>query len=158
MDQLATTNNSTLAVDDTDFIGGLTSRSTMFCSLNADTVEGKAKLFNAMNNPDKHLKDCINEVIVAQDLFCETVTLTKKSTDGSDVLDEHGNPITSVCPRIVIIDTEGEAYQCVSMGIYNAFKKLITIFGPPTWSEGIPLKVRQINKGTRNILTLEVAG
>lgn len=156
MNELANVNNA-IAIDGTDFIGNLTSRTTMFCSLKAETAEQKAAFFNAMNNPEKRLSDCINSIINAKDLFVEVVTLTKKDATGADVLDDDGNPITNDCPRIVVIDENGVGYGCVSMGVYSAFRKIIAVYGTPTWESPIPLEVKQITKGQRKMLTLNVA-
>lgn len=123
----------------------LTTRQTQYCSLKADSDEAKAKLFNAMNNPDKRIGDCINMKINAKDIYIEVVTCTNKETG------EVNN-----CPRIVIIDDKGVSYQAVSIGIYSALKKVIQVFGAPTWEKAIPLEVKQVTKGERKMLTLNV--
>lgn len=127
------------------FIADLTTRRTSFCSLNAVSFEEKAKLFKAMNNPEHRLSEYINKTILAKDLFCEVV----------DCVNQETGVITS-CPRIVIIDKNGEGYQAVSLGVYGAVKKLIQTFGPPTWEEGLPLEVKQITKGQKQLLTFNV--
>lgn len=129
---------------DTDYASEFTdSAHAAYCSMKADTLEEKSKIFNAMNNPDQRLADYINRVIYVKDLFCETVDCTK-------------NGVTRKCPRIVLIDKDNVGYQCVSVGIYSACRKLIQIFGSPTWSEPIPVEVRQVSKGDRKMLTLSV--
>lgn len=131
--------------DNTNFVADLTSRKTMFCSFEAKTPADKAKLFKAMNNPEKRIGDCINMEIVAKDLFCEVVTCVNKETGESNE-----------CPRIVIIDDKGVGYQAVSLGVFSAVKKIIQVFGQPTWNEPIKLKVVQITKGDRKLLTFDV--
>lgn len=123
----------------------LTSATMEFCSMNAETPEEKAKVFNAMNNPDNRIADCINTVINAKDLYIEVVDCTNEETGE-----------VTACPRIVIIDEKGASYQAVSLGIYSALKKVIRIFGAPTWDKPIPLEVKQVSKGTRKMLTLNV--
>lgn len=132
-----------------DFVGDLTSRTAMFCSLAAETEADKAKLFNAMNNPDHRIADEINMTINAKDLFCEVVTVNNEDP-------ATGELITRQLPRIVIIDDKGVGHQAVSMGIYSAMRKLIAIYGAPTWAKPLKLKVKQISKGTKNLLTLEL--
>lgn len=124
----------------------MTTARTQFCSMVAETDEAKAQMFNAMNNPDKRLSDCINMVIKAKDLYIEVVNCTNTETGE-----------TTPCPRIVIVDDKGVAYQCVSVGIYSALKKVIQVFGAPTWEKPIPLMVKQVTKGDRKMLTLNVA-
>lgn len=123
----------------------LTSAQTQFCSMTAETDEDKAKLYNAMNNPDKRLADCVNMTIKAKDLYVEVVNCTNEETGE-----------VTACPRIVIIDDKGVGYQAVSIGIFSALKKVIQIFGVPTWEKPVLLEVKQITKGNRKMLTLNV--
>ena len=58
----------------------MTSRQLSFSSLRAETDEEKANLFNAINNPEKRLADCINMKIHAKDLFIEVVNCTNEET------------------------------------------------------------------------------
>jgi hypothetical protein len=129
---------------DNGFVGQLTARNTMFCSLKAIDEKGKAILFKAINNPEKRIADCINLKINAKDLFCETVRV--KNEDGTE----------QECPRIVIIDDKGVGYQAVSLGVFSAMKKLIGVYGASTWEKPLPLLVKQITKGTRSLLTFDV--
>lgn len=126
-------------------VADLTTRQTSFCSLTATTPEEKAKLFNLMNAPQHRLSDMINMSIEVTDIFVETVQCANK--DGEIIL----------TPRIVLIDKNGEGYQCVSMGIYGALKKLFSIYGTPHWEEPLSLTVKQVTKGEYKILTLAVS-
>ena len=123
----------------------LTANTTMYSSVKVETPEAKALLFNAMNNPAYRIADCINKVIMVKDIFVETVECVNK---------ESGE--VSTCPRVVVIDADGVGYVAVSTGIYNAIRKVIAIFGEPTWENPIPLEVKQISKGDRKILTFNV--
>lgn len=133
--------------DDTNYIVDLTERTTSYCSMVAQTVEDKAVLYNAMNAPDKRLKDCINLDINIKDVFVEVVNCINKETG-----------IVEKCPRTVIIDDKGVGYQCVSLGVFSALKKLFAVYGEPSvWEKPLKVKVKQINKSAdKNILTLEV--
>ncbi len=123
----------------------LTSAQTQFCSMHAETAEEKAKLYNAMNNPEKRIGDCINMTINAKDLYIEVVNCTNEETGE-----------VTACPRIVIIDDKGVGYQAVSVGIFSALKKVVQVFGAPTWETPVKLMVQQITKGSRKMLTLNV--
>ena len=133
--------------DDTNYIVDLTERTTSYCSMVAQTTEDKAVLYNAMNAPDKRLKDCINLDINIKDVFVEVVNCINKETG-----------IVEKCPRTVIIDDKGVGYQCVSLGVFSALKKLFAVYGEPSvWDKPLKVKVKQINKSAdKNILTLEV--
>lgn len=138
--------NALIQSDESAFmIADLTTARQSFCTFNPQTMEGKAVMFRGMNNPDFRLSDKVNEVINVKDIYCEIVTLISQQT--GEVTD---------CPRIVLFDMDGKSYQAVSMGIYNAVKKAIQVFGVPTWENGLPIKVRQINKNERKILTFDI--
>lgn len=151
--ELATTNNETMqnntpaVYSDEGFnlVADMTTARTQFCSMIATTPAEQAKLFNAMNDPEKRLADCINMQINAKDLYVEVVNCTNQETGE-----------VTACPRIVIIDDKGVGYQAVSIGIYSALKKVIQVYGAPTWETPVKLQVKQITKGARKMLTLNV--
>ena len=62
----------------------MTSAQLSFSSLRAETDEEKASLFNAINNPEKRLADCINMTIKAKDLYIEVVNCTDEETGEID--------------------------------------------------------------------------
>ena len=116
-----------------------------FCSMTAETPEQKADLFNATNNPAHRISDYINATIKVRDVFCEMVNVTNRETGE-----------ISQCPRVVLIDENGEGYQAVSFGVFSALKKLMQVYGLPTWEPAIPIQVQQISKGTNKMLTFSV--
>lgn len=140
------TEKQLVEVDGVNMIADLTERQLSYCSMTPKTDEEKATLYNIMNNPDKRIKDCINEVIKVKNVFVEVVKCTNQETGE-----------VSTAPRIVLIDENGIGYQCVSLGIFSALKKLFAVYGEPTtWTKPIPIKIKQISKGVKNLLTLNV--
>lgn len=141
--------NTALAVMDEDerFIMDLTAeRKTQFCSMIPKNEDEEVILFNAMNNPEKRIGDCINMTINVKHVFCEVVTCVNRETGESNL-----------CPRIVLIDTDGVGYQAVSLGVFSALKKIFTIKGSPTtWKKPVKLQVVQITKGDRKLLTFNM--
>lgn len=133
--------------DNRHFVADLrtAARTSMFCSFKAETPEEKKKLFKIANNPEFKIADMIGKTILAKDLYCEEVTLTNKETGE-----------TSVAPRIVIIDDKGQGYQSVSMGVFNAIKKVCAIFGNPTWKEPVKLTVVQKSLGKNRLFTFDM--
>ena len=119
---------ATVAVMDEDerFIMDLTSeRKVQFCSMTPKNEDEEIILFNAMNNPEKRIGDCINMTIEVKHVYCEVVTCQNRET-GEE----------STCPRIVLIDKDGIGYQAVSMGVFSALKKVMSIKGnPATWKK-----------------------
>lgn len=132
---------NTFAEDGFNLEIDLTTAKTQFCSMKAETPEEKAKLFNAMNNPEKRIKEMINKTIRAKDVYLEVVDCTNQET----------GEVTKA-PRIVIIDDKGTAYQSVSTGVYSALKKIFQVYGVPTWDEPILLEVKEIPRGTNNFM------
>ena len=147
--EIATVNNESKGLnrfdmDGFDIIADLTSAQTAFCSMTMETEEEKSAVFNAMNNPDERLADCINKQITIKDVYIEIVECTNTET----------GEVTS-CPRVVIIDDKGKTYQCVSVGIYSALKKIFMIWGTPNnWEKPIKVEIKQVTKGERKMLTL----
>lgn len=117
---------------------------SFYCSFVPSTDAGKRQLYNAMNNADVQLADHIGQVINMRDIIIEPVEITKEDS---------GEVVTA--PRCIIIDTDGNSYTCVSTGIYNALRRLCTVFGMPTWPDGLPVKVRQLQKGAKRLYTLD---
>ena len=133
--------------DNNNFVVDLTTRTTQYCSMVANTLEEKAVLFNAMNNPANRLGDCINQTIKVKDVFVEVVNCTNEQTGE-----------VKACPSIVLIDDKNNGFQCVSIGVFSALKKLFGVYGEPKdWEKPIPILVKQITKGDRKMLTLNVA-
>lgn len=145
-----TQSEQSLAVVNDDDLGGgsfiadLTTRRMVYSSMKPTTQEGKINLYNAMNAPAVRVSECINTTIMVQDVFVEVVNL----------IDQQSGELVP-CPRIVLIDTEGVGYVAVSQGVFNALKKLIAIFGQPTWKNGLALKVKQIDLKGKRLFTLE---
>lgn len=110
-----------------------------------ETFEEKKRLVNAMSNPDFRTADFINKTINVVDVFMEMANVTDQNT--GDL-----KPI----PRVVLIDDKGKSYASLSFGIFNSLKKIISVFGFPTWDPAIPLEVSRVQKGDRQIYNLIV--
>lgn len=119
--------------------------SNAFCSIKEDSLEAKKLVYNASNNPTHKIDDYINKEIALKDVFVEIIELANENTGDLEQ-----------APRIVLIDDKGESYQCVSTGIFGSLKKLMAIFGEPTWEEPIHVVVKQVKVKRGTMLTLEV--
>lgn len=126
------------------FVEGLGSSKTTFISFQPQTQEERVKLFRALNTPTYKLSDYINKDLWIKDIVCEEI----------EIADDNGTPVKA--PRMVLIDLEGNSYNCVSNGVYMAIQKLIMIFGMPTWENGIHVQVVQVSKGERRMLNLDL--
>lgn len=136
--------NELITLDGYSLEKELTGENISFSSLTPGSMEEKAILFKAMNNPTARVSDMVNKEILIRDVYVEIVQV--KNQEGQE----------SLQPRTVLIDTKGDSYQCVSTGIFSAVKKLIQVFGMPPWNDGLRVEVKQITRKERQLLTLDV--
>lgn len=114
-----------------------------FCSKIVEKEEEKKELFNALETCDALLNDCVGQEINIKDIYVEE----------REIVDETGEVKKKY--RTILFDANGQTYATGSYGIYNIIKKLIVIYGMPTWENGIKVKVakRPIGNG-KTTLTL----
>lgn len=113
-----------------DITADLQSESAAYCSMVAVDNKARVTLYNACNQPAK-LAEHINETIKVLHIYAEIIPVTNKLTGAIDK-----------APRVVLIDEKGQGYQAVSIGIYNAVKQLMHMFGDPsTWTGPHTVKV-----------------
>ena len=101
-----------------------------FCSICPETLEDKKKLFNALESCDIVLFDIVGQEINMKDVYCEKTS----------VLDDETGEVKPKY-RTIIFDTDGKTYAIGSYGIYNIMKRIIAIYGAPTWEDGLKVKV-----------------
>ena len=138
--------NSELAVRDK--INGMLAQGAgqAFCSIKTEGDRKKAKLvYNALNNPEYRVADFINKTINVVDILIETAEIGNEETGE-----------ISVVPRVVLIDDEGKAYQSVSVGMFNAVKNAVTIFGDPSWNPPLPMHIKQRSVKNGSMLTADI--
>lgn len=112
-----------------------------------ETKDDKKAFFNAIQNPDEQLRDHINKKIDLVNVYIAPVLLESSEEPGVKVQ----------CPRIVLFGADGTSYTCVSVGVYNSLKTLFQTFGDPgEWDEPITVEVKQVSRGTNQLLTLKV--
>lgn len=119
--------------------------STVFCSVQGGDRATKAKVYNAMNNPEHKVGDMINKTINVKDVLVEIIELANEETGEVEE-----------APRVVLIDDKGKAYQAVSAGIFNAVKNAIQVFGAPTWDEPLPCLIKQVPVKNGSMLTFDI--
>ena len=116
-----------------------------YCSIKGDTREALVAMYNAINSPDHKLSDFVGKKLKIKDICIERV---------ENMNDETGEMAANA--RVVLIDENGESYTCVSSGIYSAIKKLVAVFGEPTWEPALPVEVQNIStKKGRKTMTLK---
>ena len=123
-----------------------TNSTNTFCSKVAKTEEDKKELFNALETCDVLLNDCVNQTIAIKDVYCEK----------QEVEDDETGEIKPKY-RTILFDVDGKTYATGSYGIYNVIKKIIAIYGLPTWEDGLKVKViKQKVKDGKSKLSLTI--
>lgn len=121
-------------------------KASAFSSLVPTTDAERATFYNGQNNPTHRIADEIGATIAIRDVFVEAVAVKNPETGR-----------IQQAPRIVLFDASGESHVCVSMGVLGALRKLFAVYGRPTWTTPVVVRVKQINTApTRKMLTLEV--
>lgn len=116
-----------------------------YCSIKGDTREALVAMYNAINSPDHKLSDFVGKKLNIKDISIERV---------ENMNDETGEMAANA--RVVLIDDNGESYTCVSSGIYSAIKKLVAVFGEPTWEPALPVEVQNLStKKGRKTMSLK---
>lgn len=145
-------NTTALALFNSESEGG----SLVFCSVQAGTMAERAKLFNTINNPEHKLGDVINQVIWLRDVYSDFVPITRTDSNGAPMLDETGAPIVDDVQRYVLIDKDGDAYQCMAASVGGQLRRLFKFFGAPTWENPIPVEVKQQSTGVYRIYVFNI--
>lgn len=122
-----------------------------YCSLPCETEEDKVKIYNVSQSSGHRLRECINMEIEMKDLFIELVELSKKDDTGNDTGE------TTIAPRIVIIDVNGDTYSCCSSGIYLSLKRICGLYGMPNkWEHPITIIPVLISSGKNQVLSIRL--
>lgn len=133
MNELSVQNKNELAVGGAEF----------YSSFNAESINDKKKLYNALNSPDFKISDCINREIVIKDAVLTPVTIADEKT---------GEIREAV--RSILIDKDGKTYNATSSGIHASLKNIMNIFGGLHFDEGLTVIVQQITTKRGSTLTL----
>lgn len=116
-----------------------------YCSIKGDSREALVAMYNAINSPDHKLSDFVGKKLNIKDISIERV---------ENMNDETGDMVANA--RVVLIDENGESYTCLSSGIYSAIKKLVAVFGEPTWEPALPVEIQNLStKKGRKTMTLK---
>lgn len=99
-----------------------------YCSFKAETMEERLKVANAVSSA-KSLEDFIGQTFNLKDILIQPVEMTDRAT-GEVVINN----------RIILIDEQGNAYSCMSKGVEQFLRNLLSIVGEPnTWDYAIPV-------------------
>lgn len=103
-----------------------------WCSIPADTVEGKMLRYAARQGKAEQAADAVNREIVVTDLLLHGVTMTSDSGEVKDLT------------RSVMVLDDGTMVGSCSTGIVGCLKTACAEFGLPPWRPGLRFKVIRI--------------
>ena len=106
----------------------------IYSSVKATSVEERKTVYNALEKCDVLLNDIIGTEINIKDFYIEE--RHKVETDEST-----GEVKTITKYRTILFDTEGKTYATGSYGVYNALRRICMVYGEPTWTDGVMVKV-----------------
>lgn len=127
----------------------------LYSTFSPDSVEGKIKLYNAINSPDERLADFINTPIVIRDVVVCKVKLAERIDQNDSDWTREDKERDGF--RVVLIDKDGKSYTATSTGIYNSICTLRSVFGTLHFEDGLKTVVKQIKTKNGNTLTLALS-
>lgn len=148
MNNTTTTNTTALAIFSEPSLGD------MYASFRPDSMDGKIRLYNAINSPENRIADCINKEITVKDVIVKLVKLAADRTASAENWEEQDRDGF----RVILIDMDGVAYTATSSGIYNSVATIRSIFGDLHFDDGLKVMVQQVKTKNGNTLTLKVLG
>lgn len=103
-------------------------------------------MINALSATNHNLSEYVNMEITIKNFVIENIHITDKDTG-------------ELRPawRTVIVDADGTSYGCASTGVFNSIRHIVLFKGTPDqWNEPLTVRVKETNKGTSRILSLEI--
>ncbi|MEE3324817.1 MAG: hypothetical protein VZR33_05730 [Methanosphaera sp.] len=106
----------------------------IYSSVKANTVEEKKAVYNALEKCDVLLNDIVGTEINIKDFYIEERQREEEDESTGEV-----KQITKY--RTILFDMDGKTYATGSYGVYNALRRICMVYGEPTWTEGVMVKV-----------------
>ena len=111
--------------------------------------------YRAMQSPTAPLDQMIGQPIQVMHVIFKGVEINESShTDlvTGEIVKDKKSAI-----RIILIDGQGNSYNCTSIGVKNELERLFQAFGPAPWTPPLTLIPRKTRVDAGNLLTLELA-
>ena len=121
-------------VDGAAMIADLSTAKMSYCSMQIESIADKVKAYNAMANTSDILAEHIGEEIPVRHVYVEVIECENPTTGAKEL-----------CPRIVLIGSDGRTFQAVSRGVFGSLKQIFNLFGTPeTWDFALVVKTRRV--------------
>lgn len=123
-----------------------------FCTMPTNTRAEKVALYNATQGKSELLIRQVNKIIKLAHVYAEPTTTKFIDEDTEEMVEK-----PSV--KMILIDTDGNAFRSSAMGIAQSLQRIFSIFGmPEDWEEGfIPVMVKPLEGKHGATYILEVA-
>ena len=120
----------------------------MYSTFDVETKENKAKLFNATENADVLVNDCIGQKLVLKDVYMERIPVVDEETGEQKIK-----------YRTILFDENGQTYATGAYGIYNTVSKILAIYGIEyLHEEGLEVEIAKgSSKDNKTRLFLKIA-
>lgn len=131
---------------DLDLIGQVTETVNSVCSIKPQNEDEEVELFNAINDVTCPIKEMVNTPIEMKGCYLEEVVITSEETG-----------LKSKELRVVIIDTDNNAYSAMSKGVMMSLQKIFALKGSPfvkAWEKPVVIIPKIKTVGKNNVTTL----
>lgn len=122
--------------------------SGFFTTLPMNTKAERVNYYNLVTSDCKQLREYVNIPLKIKDISIEKVEISEKDEN------EELTGVSTEALRLVIVDEKNNSYSCISKGVINAIKRIITLFGDDF--RGIEVIPVLITKGKNQILSLKI--
>lgn len=119
-----------------------------YCSVKAETMADKKKLYNALESCDVIINDIVGQKIKIKDIYIQEFPRVNKET---------GEPMSNG-HRVILFDDAGKTYVTASNYFFVSLVKVLNTFGDPnTWDKPLEIEVtKRPTKGGNNCLSLKL--
>lgn len=119
-----------------------------YCSVKAETMADKKKLYNALESCDVIINDIVGQKIKVKDVYIQEYPRANKET---------GEPMSNG-HRVILFDEDGKTYVTTSNYFFVSLIKVLNTFGDPnTWDKPLEIEItKRPTKGGNNCLSLKL--
>lgn len=138
-----------------DSIFGSTNKE-MFCTMNLEEKANMVALYNSLQECDVKLNDIKGTTIEVADVFVEKKEVAERDDATGEVVrdPETDEVVTKTRFRTILFGIDGKTYVSAAYGVYNSLRQIIPIFGNPSKTNPIKVKVgtRKLRSGKESLI------
>lgn len=141
-------NNALITTKENQSMDMIQGSNRVYCSVKAETIEAKKKLYNALESCDVIINDIVGQKIKIKDIYIQEFPRTNKET---------GEPMSNG-HRVILFDDAGKTYVTASNYFFISLAKVVNTFGDPnTWDKPLEIEItKRPTKGGNNCLSFKL--